>query len=55
MPIWCPKDAYIKFKVKGEWRIDKLYQYTTSKGLPSNNTEELEIIINLLLWMIRLL
>ena len=38
MPIWCPKDAYIKFKVKGEWRIDKLYQYTTSKGLPSNNT-----------------
>ena len=38
MPIWCPKDAYIKFKVKGEWRIDKLYQYTTSKGLPSSNT-----------------
>ena len=38
MPIWCPKDSYIKFKVKGEWRIDKLYQYTTSKGLPSNNT-----------------
>ena len=38
MPIWCPKDAYIKFKVKGEWRIDRLYQYITSKGLPSNNT-----------------
>ena len=37
MPIWCPKDAYIKFKVKGQWRIDKLYPYTTSKGLPSNN------------------
>ena len=38
MPIWCPKDSYIKFKVKGKWRIDRLYQYTDSKGLPSNNT-----------------
>ena len=37
MPIWCPKDAFIKFKVKGQWRIDKLYPYTDSKGLPSNN------------------
>ena len=37
MPIWCPKDAFIKFKVKGRWRIDKLYPYTDSKGLPSNN------------------
>lgn len=38
MPIWCPKGSYIKFKVKGKWRIDKLYPYTDSKGLPSNNT-----------------
>ena len=38
MPIWCPKDSYIKFKVKGKWRIDRLYQFTDSKGLPSNNT-----------------
>ena len=38
MPIWCPKGAYIKFKVKGKWRIDRLYPYTDSKGLPSNNT-----------------
>ena len=37
MPIWCPKNSYIKFKVKGKWRIDKLYPYTDSKGLPSNN------------------
>ena len=37
MPIWCPKDSYIKFKVKGQWRVDKLYPYTGSKGLPSNN------------------
>ena len=37
MPIWCPKNAFIKFKVKGKWRIDKLYPYTDSKGLPSNN------------------
>mgnify|MGYP002627168303 CR=1 FL=1 len=38
MPIWCQKDSYIKFKVKGKWRIDRLYQFTDSKGLPSNNT-----------------
>ena len=38
MPIWCSKDSYIKFKVKGKWRIDRLYPYTDSKGLPSNNT-----------------
>ena len=37
MPIWCPKNSYIKFKVKGKWRIDKLYPYTDSKGLPSIN------------------
>ena len=37
MPIWCPKDAYIKFQVKGKWRIDRLYPFTDSKGLPSNN------------------
>ena len=37
MPIWCPKDSFIKFKVKGKWRIDRLYPYTDSKGLPSNN------------------
>ena len=37
MPIWCAKDSYIKFKVKGKWRIDKLYPYTNSRGLPSNN------------------
>ena len=37
MPIWCSKDSYIKFKVKGKWRIDRLYPYTDSKGLPSNN------------------
>ena len=33
MPIWCPKDAYIKFKVKGEWRIDKLYQQIIQEDL----------------------
>jgi hypothetical protein len=39
MPIWCPKNSYIKFQVKGKWRIGKLYPYTDSKGLPpSNNT-----------------
>ena len=39
MPIWCPKDVYIKFKVEGKWRIDKKYEYTDSKGLPSNNSK----------------
>lgn len=38
MPIWCNRDAYIKFKVEGKWRIDKNYDYTDSKGLPSNNS-----------------
>ena len=37
MPIWCPKNSFIKFRVKGKWRISKLYAYTDSKGLPSNN------------------
>ena len=38
MPIWCHKDTYLKFKVKGKWKIDRLYPFTDSKGLPSNNT-----------------
>ena len=37
MPIWCPKNVYIKFRVEGKWRIDKTYDYTDSKGIPSNN------------------
>ena len=37
MPIWCKKNSYIKFQVKGKWRIGKLYPYTDSKGLPSSN------------------
>ena len=37
MPIWCPKDVYIKFRVEGKWRIDKSYEYTDSKGMPSNH------------------
>mgnify|MGYP002625305096 CR=1 FL=1 len=37
MPIWCPKDVYIKFRVKGKWRIDKNYEFTDSKGFPSNS------------------
>lgn len=38
MPIWCNKDVYIKFKVEGKWRIDKNYDYTDSKGIPSNHS-----------------
>ena len=38
MPIWCPKDTFIKFKVEGKWRIDKLHEYTNSRGIPSNQT-----------------
>ena len=37
MPIWCPKNAYIKFTVEGKWRIDKKYDYTDSRGLSSNS------------------
>ena len=36
MPIWCPKNTFIKFKVEGKWRIDKLHEYTNSRGIPSN-------------------
>ena len=39
MPIWCPKNIYIKFLVEGKWRIDKKYEYTDSKGLKSNNSK----------------
>ena len=37
MPIWCPKDVYLKFKVKGKWKIDKLSEYTDSRGLLSSH------------------
>ena len=37
MPIWCPKDIYLKFKVKGKWKIDKLSEYTDSRGLLSSH------------------
>ena len=39
MPIWCPKSAYIKFRVEGKWRIDKNYEYTDSRGLKSNSSK----------------
>ena len=39
MPIWCPKNIYIKFRVEGKWRIDKKYEYTDSRGLRSNNSK----------------
>ena len=38
MPIWCPKGVYIKFRVEGKWRLDNLYDYTDSKGIPSNHS-----------------
>ena len=38
MPVWCPKNMYIKFRVEGKWRIDKLYDYTDSKGMPSSHS-----------------
>ena len=38
MPIWCPENVYIKFRVEGKWRIDKIYEYTDSKGMPSNHS-----------------
>ena len=38
IPIWCPKNVYIKFRVEGKWRIDKSYDYTDSKGMPSNHS-----------------
>ena len=37
MPVWCPKDSNIKFRVEGQWRIDRMYDYTDSKGMKSNH------------------
>ena len=38
IPIWCPQNMFIKFRVVGKWRIDKLHDYTDSKGLPSSHS-----------------
>lgn len=38
MPIWCNKNTYIKFKVEGKWKIGKLYEFTDSRGMPSNQS-----------------
>ena len=38
MPIWCNKNNYIKFIVEGKWKIGKLYEFTDSKGMPSNQS-----------------
>lgn len=40
MPIWCPKNVYIKFRVEGKWRIDKNYEYTDSRGLRSYSSKD---------------
>jgi hypothetical protein len=37
MPVWCPKDTYLKFRVEGQWRIDRRYDFTDSKGMKSNH------------------
>ena len=38
MPIWCNKNTFIKFKVEGKWKIGKTYEFTDSRGMPSNHS-----------------
>ena len=33
IPIWVDKGIYIKFKIKGRWRINKNFEYSDSKGI----------------------
>ena len=38
IPIWFEKDAFVKFITSGKWRIDKSYDFTDTKGMPTPNT-----------------
>ena len=38
IPIWFEKDSFIKFSTSGKWRIDKKYDFTDTKGMPTSNT-----------------
>ena len=38
IPIWFEKDTYIRFITKAKWRIDKKYDFTDSRGMPSNTS-----------------
>ena len=40
IPIWFDKDTYVKFITKANWRIDRKYNFTDSRGMPSNNAME---------------
>ena len=39
IPIWVEKGSYIKFKIKGKWRINKNFEFSDSKGIstPKNS------------------
>ena len=38
IPIWFEKNTYIRFITKAKWRIDKKYDFTDSRGMPSNTS-----------------
>lgn len=40
IPIWFDKQTYIKFITKGKWRIDKKYNFSDSRGMPSTHFSE---------------
>lgn len=40
LPIWVDKDKYLKFKVTGQWCIDKKYDYTDSTGMPCSRSKK---------------
>ena len=38
IPIWFKKNDFIKFETTGRWRIDKNYDFTNTKGMPTPKT-----------------
>ena len=38
IPIWFKKNDFIKFETAGRWRIDKNYDFTNTKGMPTPKT-----------------
>lgn len=35
MPLWVNKGSYIKFRVKGQWRLGPMFPWCSSEGFPS--------------------
>ena len=38
IPIWFEKNTYVRFITIAKWRIDKKYDFTDSRGMPTNTS-----------------